>query len=156
MKQAQDQSIPELAKALMRAVVKGSLATLDRDSGAPYVSMINFAADHDGSPLLLLSDLARHTANLRADARASLLLDQTDPQGDPATGTRLTLMGRMARTDDPAVRQGYLARLPSAALYADFGDFAFWRLAIDSGHFIGGFGSIHRLSRAELCISSGH
>ena len=117
----------------MRAVVKGSLATLDRDSGAPYVSMVNFAADHDGSPLLLLSDLARHTANLRADARASLLLDQTDPQGDPATGARLTLMGRMARTDDPAVRQRYLARLPSAALYADFGDFAFWRLESTAG-----------------------
>jgi heme iron utilization protein len=72
MKQAQKQTEPELARALMRLVVKGSLATLDRGTGAPYVSMVNIAADHDGSPLLLLSDLARHTANLGADARSSI------------------------------------------------------------------------------------
>jgi heme iron utilization protein len=62
----------------------------------------------------------------------------------------------MARTADPAVRQRYLARLPSAAQYADFGDFAFWRLEIESGHFIGGFGRIQALMRADLCLSSGH
>lgn len=156
LKQSREQPVPEMARAMLRTVVKGGLATLDRASGAPYVSMVNFAADLDCCPLLLLSDLARHTANLAADDRASLLLDQTDPQGDPATGARLTLMGRLARTADPAVRQRYLARLPSAAQYADFGDFAFWRLKIESGHFIGGFGRIQPLKRNELCDSSGH
>ena len=70
MEKGSEQPAPVLARDLMRMVVKGSLATLDRVSGAPYVSMVNLAADHDGSPLLLLSDLARHTANLKADARA--------------------------------------------------------------------------------------
>ena len=146
------QPAPELARNLMRMAIKGSLATLDRASGAPYVSMVNLAADLDGSPLMLLSDLAKHTANLNADARASVLLDQTNAHGDPATGARLTLVGRMARSADPALRDRYLARLPSAADYADFGDFAFWRLDIESGHFIGGFGRIYTLGRAELCL----
>ena len=154
MEKGSEQPAPVLARDLMRMVVKGSLATLDRTSGAPYVSMVNLAADHDGSPLVLLSDLARHTANLKADARASILIDQTNVQGDPATGARLTLMGRMARAADPAVRDRYLARLPSAADYVDFGDFAFWRLEIESGHFIGGFGRIQTLGRAELCLAS--
>ncbi len=152
MEKSTPQAGPNVARALMQAVLKGSLATLDRASGAPYVSMVNLAADHDCSPLLLLSDLARHTANLASDARASLLLDQTDSHGDPATGARLTLLGRMARTTDPAVRQRYLSRLPAAAQYADFGDFAFWRLEIESGHFIGGFGRIQTLARADLCV----
>jgi heme iron utilization protein len=145
------ESVPDMARRLMRAKLKCGLATLDRVSGAPYVSMVNLVADHDGHPLLLLSDLARHTANLTADARASLLLDDTDPQGDPATGARLTLMGRCARTSDPAVRERYLARLPAAAGYVDFGDFGFWRFEVERGHFIGGFGRIHTLERADLC-----
>ena len=156
MENTAGQPVSVLARDLMRMAVKGSLATLDRASGAPYVSMVNLVADLDGSPVMLLSDLARHTANLNADARASLLLDQTNAHGDPATGARLTLMGCMARSVDPALRDRYLARLPSAADYVDFGDFAFWRLEIESGHFIGGFGRIHTLGRAGLCLDASH
>ena len=144
-----------LARRMLRERLKASLATLDGTSGSPYVSMVSIADDVDGSPILLLSDLALHTANIRADARAALLLDSTDAAGDPGTGHRLTLTGRLLKTDEPAIRQRYLTRLPSAAVYADFGDFAFWRMAISHGHFIGGFGRIQPLTRTDLIEANG-
>ena len=60
-----------LAKALLRSVGSGALATLD-PQGAPFSSLTTVATDMDGRPLLLLSRLAAHTAHLEADGRASL------------------------------------------------------------------------------------
>ena len=67
----------DLAKVLLRATRAGTLATLDRNTGHPFASLVNVATDVDGSPLILVSRLATHTANLECDARASLLLADT-------------------------------------------------------------------------------
>ena len=144
------------ARHLLRLSLKGSLGTLDVATGAPYVSMVSIATGFDGSPLMLLSGLARHTVNLMADPRASLLVDSTDARGDPNTGARLTISGRVEASQDPSVRVRYLARHPDADQYADFGDFGFWRLEIASGHAIGGFGRIQRLTRDDLCLDVAH
>ena len=148
------QDIPAQARHLLRTALKGSLATLDQPAGAPYVSMVAVATSTDGSPLQLISGLARHTANAAADARVGLLLDSTDTSGDPESGARLTLTGDLHRTEDLGARRRYLARQPSAAIYADFADFSFWRLEIGHGHFIGGFGRIQPLDRQQLCLET--
>ena len=54
----------EVAKTLLRATRTGTLATLDRNSGYPFASLVNVATDSDGAPLILVSRLATHTANL--------------------------------------------------------------------------------------------
>jgi hypothetical protein len=36
-------------------------------------------------------------------------------------------------------RARFLSQNPAAALYADFGDFALWRLVVERAHFVGGF-----------------
>ena len=100
-----DGELEKLSRALVRQTLKGALGTLDQTSGAPYVSMVGVATDTAGHPILLLSTLARHTANLAADPRASLLLDHTDASGDPASGQRLTLTGRFVPTSDGSVRR---------------------------------------------------
>ena len=145
-----DQSTAGEARGLVRQMLKAGLGTLDRDTGAPYVSLVIVAPDADGSPVLLLSNLARHTRNAIADARASLLIDGTDSSGDPLTGPRLTLIGRLGRTTSPSARATFLSRHPAAAQFADFGDFSFWRLEIDGGQFIGGFGRIVSLTAGDL------
>jgi len=43
---------------------------------------------------------------------------------------------------DGAVKRRFLARHPEAAFYADFPNFAFWRLEAEGAHYIGGFGRI--------------
>lgn len=125
-------------RRVARGCRKAALAT--SLEGRPYVSLVTVAFDHDLSPILLLSRLADHTRNLLADSRAALLLDGTEGHANPQTGPRVTLTGVLAECDDPRLRGRFLARHPGAALYAGFGDFAIWRMTLERGHFVGGFG----------------
>src|SRR5947208_5590512 len=108
-------------RELIRSRDRAALATaLPSTSGQPwpYASLVLVAVDHDLSPILLLSDLAEHTKAIAADDRASLLFDGTHGLDQPLTGARVTLVGRAARTDDPRLRQRFLARHPDAEIYA--------------------------------------
>jgi putative heme iron utilization protein len=132
-----------LAKTLLRSVRAGTLATLDRNTGHPFASLVNVATDADGSPVILVSRLSTHTANIEIDGRASMLLAQTG-KGDPLAHPRLTVLGQMVQVarpsdDENRVRRRFLARHPKSELYAGFGDFSFWRLTIASAHLNGGF-----------------
>ncbi len=138
-----------VAKQLLRTIRAGALATLDPDSGFPFASLVTVATDCDGSPLLLMSGLAAHTANLDRDPRASILLAQGG-KGDPLAHPRLTVLGPVARTAEPRIRGRFLARHPKAKLYADFGDFAFWRMEMTAGHLNGGFARAMTLSGEQL------
>jgi heme oxygenase (biliverdin-IX-beta and delta-forming) len=143
-----------VAKGLLRATRAGALATLDRNTGHPFASLVNVATDFDGSPLILISRLSTHTANLELDGRASLLLASTG-KGDPLAHPRLTLLGSftpIARDDpqEPRVRRRFLSRHPKSELYAGFGDFAFWRLQTVSAHLNGGFARAADLKAADV------
>lgn len=126
-------------RLVARSCRKGALATLMADK-SPYVSLVTVAFGHDLAPVLLLSGLSDHTRNILAEARVSLLLDGTDGLANPQTGPRVTLTGVAERTEDDSLKRRFLARHPSAAQYAGFGDFAFWRVRPDRAHFVGGFG----------------
>ena len=142
------------AKGLLRATRAGSMATLDRNTGHPFASLVNVATDVDGSPLILVSRLSTHTANLEVDGRASLLLASTG-KGDPLAHARLTLLGTFAQVkrdsaDEPRVRRRFLSRHPKSELYAGFGDFSFWRLGVVSAHLNGGFARAADLKAADV------
>jgi|SRR6185437_7255086 len=139
----------QVAKKLLREGRTGALATLMVGSGDPYCSLVNVATAADGAPLLLLSRLALHTRNILADARVSLMLDERK-DGDPLEGARVMLMGRIAATEDAEARRRYLARHPDAVAFADFGDFAFYRMAIERTHLVAGFGRIVDLTSADV------
>ncbi len=143
-----------VAKGLLRATRAGALATIDRNTGHPFASLVNVATDIDGSPLILVSRLSTHTANLEIDGRASLLLASTG-KGDPLAHPRLTLLGSFAQIarDDPElprIRRRFLARHPKSELYAGFGDFSFWRLKTVSAHLNGGFARAADLKAADV------
>src|SRR5580700_1084127 len=132
-----------VAKDLLRATRAGALATIDRNTGHPFASLVNVATDSDGSPLILVSKLSTHTANLEVDGRASLLLATTG-KGDPLAHPRLTLIGtftQIARDDaqEPNIRRRFLSRHPKSELYAGFADFSFWRMHLVSAHLNAGF-----------------
>jgi putative heme iron utilization protein len=143
-----------LGKSLLRGTRAGTLATLDRNTGHPFASLVNVATDTDGSPLILTSQLSTHTANLEVDGRSSLLLAQTG-KGDPLAHPRLTVIGRFLQVeregaDDARVRRRFLARHPKSELYAGFGDFSFWRMEIASAHLNGGFARAAGLIPVDL------
>jgi len=146
------EDIAGAARALVRRAFKGSMATIDAKNGYPYASLVTLATDTSGAPILLISNLARHTANLANEPRASIMVDETGALGDPLQGARVTLYGRVERTKEGAVRRRFLARHPEASFYADFPDFGFFRLAVVGAHYIGGFGRIFDLAPSELLI----
>lgn len=138
-----------VAKGLLRATRAGALATLDRNTGHPFASLVNIATDVDGSPLILVSRLSTHTANLEQDRRASVLLSATG-KGDPLAHPRLTVLGAFERSDEERLRRRFLARHPKSELYAGFADFSFWRLAVASAHLNGGFARAADLTASEV------
>lgn len=138
------------SRRLLRSIRAGGLATVDSE-GRPFATLVNVATAPDGAPILLLSRLARHTRLLEADGRCSLLLAQTG-KGDPLAHPRLTVTGRAARDPDPILRARFLARHPKSALYADFGDFSFWRITPDDFHLNGGFARAADFSAADILL----
>ncbi|EMI58408.1 HugZ family pyridoxamine 5'-phosphate oxidase [Rhodopirellula sallentina] len=153
----------EIAGRIVRQARSACLGTIDRDGG-PFVSLVNVAASVDSRPaiLMLLSGLARHTKNLIPNPSASLLLTQspsqsvtsdTDATADPLAGARVTLLGEavaVSRDADASERATFLAAHESAAKYAGFGDFSFYRFEIADVHLVAGFGQISTFSPDEL------
>lgn len=162
-----DQSVPDQAlgteaRGLVRRALKATLATIGAQAdppshGWPAAALVTMAAACDGSPILLLSTLAHHTRNILADPRAALLVDGTEGFANPQAGPRVTLMGRIAATSDPAAPRRFLARHPAARHYAGFGDFAFYTMTVERLHSVGGFArarwldAAHAILPAELC-----
>ena len=150
-------SYAERARTLAYLGRTGTLATLSRrHPGHPFGSVMPYALDDEGRPLLLISAMAMHTQNLEADARASLLITQPDWSGDPLAAGRLTLMGqarRLARESSGDARAAYLARQPRAAYWVDFEDFAFWRLDVIDAYFVGGFAAMDWVTAADYAAA---
>jgi heme iron utilization protein len=140
-----------LGRLLTRGCAKAALAT--SLNGGPYASLVLFAVDVDASPLLLLSDLAQHSYNIAFDPRVSLLLDATEDHLDHLTGPRLTLLGRAQRTDDPRCLGRFVSHHPASAGYAGFRDFHLYRIAIERGHLVAGFGRIEWIDGVDFLFA---
>jgi putative heme iron utilization protein len=136
------------SRQLLFEARSATLATL-LPLGAPYASLVTVATGADAAPVLLLSRLARHTANIIADARVSLLIAERS-NGEPLESSRLSLTGTVARSDDPALRRRFIARHPAASEYAQFTDFAVWRMEVSGAHLVAGFGRIVEVAPAHL------
>jgi len=136
------------ARKLLRAARSATLAT--SLAGQPFASLVTPATAPDLALLLLLSSLSEHTRHLRAEPRCSLLVVGAPAAINPQTAPRVTVTGLAEVVDDPALKARYLAVHPYAALYADFGDFALWRIRPLGGLYVGGFARAARLRRADL------
>jgi heme iron utilization protein len=144
MQETADFSASKLARSLLRRSRQGALATLMRDNGDPYCSLVNVASHCDGSPILLISRLALHTQNILEDSRVSLMLDER-AEGDPLEGARIMLAGRAEQAsaaDEAVLRRRYLNAHPSAEVFVNFKDFSFFKVRPAGAHLVAGFGRI--------------
>lgn len=131
----------ESARTLLAGASRGVLSTLESAEGYPYGSLVEYVAGDDGDAIFLLSDLAEHTANFKADGRASLFVSPAMAAGRPLAHERVTLLGAIEPVDAPeAVESDYLDAHPHASGYVGFSDFSFWRLHVQRARYIGGFG----------------
>jgi heme iron utilization protein len=140
----------ERARTLIARIPTGTLCTLALEpEGYPYGSFVTVAYD-GADPIFLISGLAEHTKNLERDPRASLLVAESG-SADPLANGRVTMLGPCTRVDGDAgrARAAFAAAHPSSSYYADFRDFAFWKLQVDHVRYIGGYGRMSWVSKAE-------
>ncbi|MDP2121649.1 MAG: DUF2470 domain-containing protein [Hoeflea sp.] len=153
-----DEDARRLARKLIRGARFGAISVIEPGTGFPFASRVLTGTDVDGAPIILVSGLSVHTDALLADQRASLLFGEPG-KGDPLAHPRITVRTRAERIarDDPAhdrLRARFIARHPKATLYADFPDFAFFRMTPQSASLNGGFGKAYVLEAADLLIAS--
>jgi putative heme iron utilization protein len=141
------------ARKLLRAARVGTLAS--SLAGQPFASLVTPASAPDLGVLLLLSSLSEHTRHLRAEPRCSVLVVGAAPGANPQTAPRATITGLAEVVDDAGLKARYLAVHPYASLYAEFSDFALWRIRPMGGLFVGGFARAARLRLAGLTPEPG-
>ena len=142
--QLPEPSHAERVRTLVSRTTVATLATLSRKhAGFPFGSLMPYALDSAGRPLLLISNMAMHTQNLRADPRASLFVAQTLTDGDPLGAARATLIGQAEPVPEGEVasaREFYLTTHENSRSWVDFADFGFFRLEPADIYYVGGFG----------------
>jgi putative heme iron utilization protein len=146
-------SFGERARTLLHLGRIGSLSTQSlKQPGFPFGSVMPYGLDAQGRPIFLISTMAMHTQNLRADPRASLLVMQNDSGGDVLGASRVSLLGNIWRIEAPELRETrelYLARYENSKYWVDFEDFSFYRMDVIDVYYVGGFGVMGWVTAAE-------
>jgi putative heme iron utilization protein len=134
----------ERTRTLVSLASVATLSTLSRKhTGFPFGSLMPYALDAEGRPIFLISNMAMHTQNLKADPRASLFIAQAGADGDPLGAARATLIGPAEPVPVGEVafaREQYLALHENSRYWVDFQDFGFFRLEPLDVYYVGGFG----------------
>ncbi len=147
-----------MARTLLRTSRSGSLAVLNSETGAPAISRVGVSTDLDGTPIILTSALAPHTAAIVKDRRCALLLGEPG-KGDPLAYPRISIDCVATGVDRESpeharLRGRYLRHQPKAKLYADLGDFRFFKLEPTAASLNGGFGKAYAMTPEHLLIRS--
>ncbi len=156
--QQPEPSHAERTRTLLSLATMGSLSSLSRKhAGFPFGSLMPYALDAAGRPIFLISNMAMHTQNLKADPRSSLFVSQASTDGDPLGAARATLIGNaepVTADDLPDVREQYLARHPNSRYWVDFADFGFFRLEPIDVYYVGGFGVMGWVAAEDYAIAA--
>jgi putative heme iron utilization protein len=115
----------------------------------PYGSVMPYALDDKGQPIVFISDLAVHTDNINANPNASLMVFKPDAKGNVFNGSRVTLNGKFRKVswekdkkEHERLSKIYVKEHPDAKQLLEFADFNFYVLEIRTIYYIGGFGEI--------------
>jgi heme oxygenase (biliverdin-IX-beta and delta-forming) len=144
----------EEVRALLQKERNAVLCTISKKiEGWPFGSISPYTATNAGEPIILISEIAEHTRNLRADARVSLIVQDSNAIKDPQAGARATLIGYAMPVPEPYLEDAsrrYLQSFPNSASFFDAHDFTLFQIKVSKVRFIGGFGEIYWLDRHEI------
>jgi putative heme iron utilization protein len=125
--------------------------------GKPVVGLVPYAlapAPDRSALLIQASRLAHHSRGLESGGRWSGVVHEPDSQEqDPLQVPRLTLEGDVVALTgaDPEFEtcsRAFLARFPAAAMTLALPDFTLYRLELDGGRLVLGFGRALNLSKS--------
>ena len=150
----------ELAIVLRQLIHGRMIAALGTlHQGAPFVSMVTFAAAKDGSLILHVSQLAVHTQDMLVSPDISLLITESAAAGKmPQVLARVTVQGRAKMLDRDSekytdLREIYLSRFPDAASLFEFSDFSIFVIEPVSARVIPGFGQAVTISGVDFATA---
>jgi heme iron utilization protein len=155
-----DEQSEQTLAHLIRETRVAALGTLHE--GEPNLAMVAYSFAEDFSAFYIhVSRLGKHTVDMEADPRVSLLITETDDRrADPQTLARVSIHGTaeiLPRTDPgyAQVKQDYLARFPEAEQLFNLGDFNLWKITPTDGRYVAAFGRAFNLvSEALVKVST--
>jgi putative heme iron utilization protein len=123
----------------------------------PVVGLVPYAVASDfGALYVQASRLARHSEGLKDRSRWSGAIHEPDgPEKDPLQIPRVVLEGTVdvlggAQPEFQPAARAFLGRFPGAAMTLALPDFALYRLNVESGRLVLGFGHALNLSASLL------
>lgn len=141
-----------LQNPMIDLVNEGKAATLSTTyDKVAFGSLVPYALDGKGQPIIFISDMALHTKNLKKDPKCSLMVAKLS-KDDIFNSARITFVGKMVKVPDDeveAVSKLYLEKHPAAKDFIELEDFAFYRLEISKIYWVGGFGDIEWIEVKE-------
>jgi putative heme iron utilization protein len=144
------------ARALLNHQSVGVLSTHSVDiPGYPFGSITPYVLNYQSEPVILISDIAQHTRNIKHDNRVSLtVFDQS--LDDPQASGRLTWIGDAAPVEslEAGLRERYLRYFPAAESYFNTHDFSLYVIQLRRARFIGGFGQIYWVEPADMLLEN--
>ena len=145
-----------IARGLLNHQSVGVLSTHSIDvEGYPFGSIAPYTLNYASEPIILISDIAQHTRNIKRDFRVSLtVFDQG--ADDAQAGSRLTWIGDAEPVDqsDLETRHRYLRYFPSSESYFETHDFSFYAIHLRRARFIGGFGQIFWIETGDMLVAN--
>ncbi len=133
--------VAELAKTLVNFNYHGVISTIATDGGYPYGSVIDYLPLSGGDVVVLLNENAEHYRYLKANPRASLLINAHLAEHEALYTPRLTLLGEAKPMQDPSgLAEEYLKRHPDAREYIEQKGLSFFQLDVQGVRFIPGNG----------------
>lgn len=149
MRTEMPQDVIQDAKAFLRSIDAGILSTLhDIDGEAfPFGSMCPFVLSLEGEIIILISDIAMHTKNIKSDDKVAFTVFNPNAEYKQGSG-RISLVGRATLVEDESekyiqVRERYLKFFPRAKGYFKTHDFHFYTIKPVKAHYVQTFGKIY-------------
>jgi putative heme iron utilization protein len=152
------------ARGRLEALLTGQrlLALAVVVEGEPVAGLVPYVVAADFVALYIqASRLARHTRGLDTGGRWSGVVHEPDSEAqDPLQVARLVLEGDVTQLDGESpdfkdAARAFLRRFPAAAMTLQLADFALYRLGLESGRLILGFGQAYNLSRSHFAELAG-
>ncbi|MFT5048938.1 MAG: putative heme iron utilization protein [Chlamydiales bacterium] len=141
-----------LARTLLRGTESGILSTLSVElDGYPFGSVTPFVTSDCGKPVIYVSDIAQHTANMDADSKVCLSVQQSGAGNQQELG-RVTLIGDARRVPDDsveAIQERYYTFFPQARHYGQAHAFSFYWIEPVRVRYIRGFGQIFWIEKGD-------
>lgn len=124
------------ARRIIKETRTAALATIDSETGFPYLTLINIASNREGKIVFLTSLVAPHSRNMRHDARVSVMfyVDESneswarDRSPFIPDSSRLTLSGNAHVTDASEDAEDFLSAHKKLSIAVKSDGFVIWKL----------------------------